>query len=580
MILQNITFEQDQGIEAHDLFYRGNAVCDKRNKTLYFRKGQEELFNTFFNSLSVKTWKKECGINHVFMKIRGSGKFIVRFGLQKAYKPILWLGDHQVSLEADEACIDMPFWEDLEQGLVFVGVTAISDGEISGGGFFTNEPTRRDIKLGLVITHFNRKKYVIPAVHRICQDVLNDTRYSNIYLVVVDNSKNLTRHELESNDKVYLIPNTNVGGSGGFARGLLYLKDNGFSHCLFMDDDASCHEESIKRTYAYWSYVVDDRSMGISGILFDENFPVTVLEAGGRWSERGGFGVFQKKNAGSIDDLTVMDSLGYSANYGAWCFFSFSVKSISHYPFPFFVRGDDILFSLQNNLKIITLLGVSTWVDSFSNKESVFTQYLSARSQLIISIYAKRASARSWFRLFVSQNRGCVGSYNYALSYATYKAYQDILCKTNLFTEDMTGEKFRGELQDIPAFDHVIPFIEFPQKMLKKRFWMGPMRKISLNCVLLPRFLLGSRAFVKKWQPLTWKLTCFYRDCYCYNNDAGVMTCFRHNKIEIIKSFFRNFCMGVRVFMKFRCCNKKYETQLEKLTTENFWRRYFEKNDR
>ena len=82
------------------------------------------------------------------MKIRGSGKFIVRFGLQKAYKPILWLGDHQVSLEADEACIDMPFWEDLEQGLVFVGVTAISDGEISGGGFFTNEPTRRDIKLG------------------------------------------------------------------------------------------------------------------------------------------------------------------------------------------------------------------------------------------------------------------------------------------------------------------------------------------------------------------------------------------------------------------------------------------------
>lgn len=58
------------------------------------------------------------------------------------------------------------------------------------------------------------------------------------------------------------------------------------------------------------------------------------------------------------------------------------------------------------------------------------------------------------------------------------------------------------------------------------------------------------------------------------------MTCFRHNKIEIIKSFFRNFCMGVRIFMKFRCCNKKYETQLEKLTTENFWRRYFEKNDR
>jgi len=37
---------------------------------------------------------------------------------------------------------------------------------------------------------------------------------------------------------VQLIPNKNVGGSGGFARGLVEaLQENTYSHFLFMDDD-------------------------------------------------------------------------------------------------------------------------------------------------------------------------------------------------------------------------------------------------------------------------------------------------------------------------------------------------------
>jgi len=49
---------------------------------------------------------------------------------------------------------------------------------------------------------------------------------------------------------VQLIPNKNVGGSGGFARGLVEaLQENTYSHFLFMDDDIELDSESIYRLF-------------------------------------------------------------------------------------------------------------------------------------------------------------------------------------------------------------------------------------------------------------------------------------------------------------------------------------------
>lgn len=62
------------------------------------------------------------------------------------------------------------------------------------------------MKLGVVITHFNRKQYVVPAIQRIESQLLNDPQYEGkIDLVVVDNSKNITQEE--AGIKPIIIPN-------------------------------------------------------------------------------------------------------------------------------------------------------------------------------------------------------------------------------------------------------------------------------------------------------------------------------------------------------------------------------------
>ena len=47
------------------------------------------------------------------------------------------------------------------------------------------------------------------------------------------------------------IANRNLGGAGGFARGLIAAEDGGFTHCLFMDDDAAFQMENLIRSFAF-----------------------------------------------------------------------------------------------------------------------------------------------------------------------------------------------------------------------------------------------------------------------------------------------------------------------------------------
>ena len=118
-----------------------------------------------------------------------------------------------------------------KKGMLFVLIEAYEDTKIFGGYFGTNDEPKNEVNLGIVITHFNRKQYVIPAIKRLKEELIEDNLYkNNIELIVVDNSQNLPDLQYKG---IKIIPNDNLGGSGGFARGLIHLSENSkFTHCL------------------------------------------------------------------------------------------------------------------------------------------------------------------------------------------------------------------------------------------------------------------------------------------------------------------------------------------------------------
>lgn len=167
----------------------------------------------------------------------------------------------------------------LPDGLLFFRLRALEAGRLTAARYVTPQPPPNAVRLGLVVTHFHRVAQVLPAVERIRCLLRRPDLRGRLTLTVMDNSRNLP---LASDAEVTVIPNQNLGGTGGFVRGMLSLIDGGtHTHALFMDDDASCETASTARALALLSYARTPR-LAVTGALISESRPWQLLENGAR----------------------------------------------------------------------------------------------------------------------------------------------------------------------------------------------------------------------------------------------------------------------------------------------------------
>ena len=63
----------------------------------------------------------------------------------------------------------------------------------------------------------------------------------------------------------------------------------------------------------------------------------------------------------------------------------FSVDNVKKrgLPSPFFIKGDDVEYSLRNNSNIINLNGLSVWHEDFSGKYSPYLYYYTVRNNIM-----------------------------------------------------------------------------------------------------------------------------------------------------------------------------------------------------
>ena len=79
-------------------------------------------------------------------------------------------------------------WERLQGGLLFSRLRAVEPGTLDAAAWLTPDAPRNDVRLGIVITHFNRQAQVLPAIERIRKSVLARAELQGrITLTLVDN---------------------------------------------------------------------------------------------------------------------------------------------------------------------------------------------------------------------------------------------------------------------------------------------------------------------------------------------------------------------------------------------------------
>jgi hypothetical protein len=485
-----------------DLYVRLNAQawCQLDQPAVHFEAGGVAFTDTYYGALSLTTWRRHCTLKEVLLQLEGEGRFVVSLGVHRHHQATVWVGESTQTLQRGEPVeMALPNWSGLPDGLLFFRLRALTPGRLDAARYVTPQPVANAVRMGLVITHFNRIQQVLPAVERIRRSVLSrpDLR-ERLSLTVVDNSRNLP---LKSDALVTVISNRNLGGSGGFARGLLSLVDSGtHTHALLMDDDASCEPESIARTLALLSHAHTPR-LAVVGALISELHPWHLLENGA------GFDGFCKplgigRDLRQMHNLMQCDRGDSRPDFGGWWFFAFKLAEVRRWPFPFFVRGDDVFFGLGNQFEITTLSGVACFGEDFHLKHGPMTAYLDARYHLLHAILRERGALKAVMRVLKLRFVKPLEGYHYSSARALTLALQHLRRGPQFFRDNMDLSQVRPMIAALQPDEKLGPIdrkelnLRMPRRTDRESMPRRVLRVLTLGGFLLPNALIRDRVLL------------------------------------------------------------------------------------
>ncbi len=551
------------------------GIFSLSDSLIYLDKGSGISFDTYFNTLAIRAWKQHTKVQDLSLFLSGRGRFLLRLGLHQQGPLHQWLSESEITLHGEEQRIDLESWPCLTDGLLYISLTAMEDNTVFSGGYYaTKTPPEYKARLGIVITHYNRREYVLPAIQSLRRGVLEDPFLrGKVELIVVDNSQTLLAAETEG---ATLIPNHNLGCSGGTMRGLLHLEDSGrFTHCLFMDDDGACEPDSILRTYSFLSYSQTPK-LAVAGGLLREIEPFRLTDVGGIFDGTC-HGINPWLDARHVWALLKVEQQNAAPDFGGWWFFGFKLSDVSAYAFPFFVKGDDIAFSLHNHFDICTFNGVATWAPDFAYKAGPSTQYLDVRCHLALQLTSSswtRAGICWWiYKRFINQ----LYSYLYASAASMSLALEHVSQGPRFWAENADMCNVFPQLASIPSDEKMAAHDRghYPlQRFHRKRRAIYKLwRLLTLNGFLVPLWF-----FKKKWMLFqdkgfygdTWAIFRYNKVYYEYQ-PLGLGFVAVHNKKRFFKELIIFLPRLFRFWLHFGKLRDEYRKAIPELTSRHFW---------
>ncbi len=398
MKLQNIIYPSTKNCTEELLYFRRDGKVKYRLSDACITLSQNSLvsFDTYFNSFSVGKWFKYTKISNVLLKLKVKGNGCVRMVYKEKQPDQIFthIMHEHVFNTADIEEITLPFTYERKQGMYTFEIMAFEDEcQFFEGAYYTDIPKEevQKIKLGIIICTFRREDFVYKNMRLLEENFVNtaDIEAKDILEVYIsDNSQSLDKERMSSSF-INVYPNKNVGGSGGFTRGLIEClkrkEKSGVTHALLMDDDVVIQPESIYRTYRILSVLKPEyKNAYIGGAMLRTDRQWYQTEAGGLWNA----GALISRKVGL--DLRTLDACLYNefeekCDFNAWwyCTIPMDVVREDNLPIPIFIRGDDVEYGIRNMRNLILMNGICVWHEPFEYKFSSSLYYYIFRNRLI-----------------------------------------------------------------------------------------------------------------------------------------------------------------------------------------------------
>lgn len=575
-ILQNVVLPASEHVDRVSLYCRwpsGNIVLANAKGELNLAAGSVVDFMTFFNAFSHRKWHEATGVEHVSLHISGRGAVRVIISSYSATAAAIRVSEYEGELNGSGVEVSVPSLSQISGEMLSFRVIALDNSVIERVAWVTSENAKRDVRLAAVITTFQREAEIFPAMEKFSSKIIPRSENS-IHLFVVDNGSTLN---IENTEHLTIISNKNLGGAGGFTRGFIEVKKRQhYTHVLFMDDDASCEPESVWRTKAFLAYLKDDRA-SVAGAMLYTDMPSIQYEKGALIRLNGyGKTVWHAEHSGwDLSDIACVaaNDLPGNVNYGGWWFFAFPINAVKHLAFPFFVRGDDVDFSLSNKLPIVTLNGIATWCENFGYKLNPPTEYLASRSWMALSfMHADNSANKATLNLMLLNAYKMGMRFDYAGMHAVLDGVEHALIGPQFFADKpspldvLAIQKKRNKFVKITSdqFKYLLP-ISWRKKRLKRLISALSFGGAFLPARMVQPVIMHARI---AWEAGTWTLICVGAVAFGVGSEVYV---YKRDSKELRFGLKRILKLKIQYLRQRRVVKLNYQINSDKYKTKEYW---------
>lgn len=613
MILQDILLPSVETCTINEMYFRIfgrssdriNSDYDYENRCIVIEKGSTVGFDTFFNGFSLNKWRKYTIIQTLSLSITCSG--LVRISVYRKnlnVPEIRTVCDSVTTFDFGNLgthCIIIPI--DQDATMVSFDIQALSDNvKFYGGNYSTPCEALNHVNLLYNVCTFKREKYVLATINKLRTNIINNPNsplFQKLTIMVSDNGNTLPAEDL-TKDHVFIFPNENLGGVGGFTRNLveaLDIQDTArFSHNIFMDDDVAIDYHTLEKLYAFLSLLKPEyKDATIGGSMLRMDVPNIQHENGCCW--KGGIPdgreLVSRKNGLDLTHLydVLFNDLEEYTEYNAWwfCCMPFSVIRKDNLPLPLFIHCDDVEYGLRNSRILINMNGICVWHESFENKYSPSMDYYDQRNGLITNALW-RYKENNWFsdkeaKKEKSRVKRCLIKrvvknallYRYVENELLLQGTKDYLKGIDFLinTDAATLHKEIMEkcykLCDVSSLPIAFSANEYLENCTyherKSILWK---RRLTANGFF---FQANHNTVVPMIQP---HLYCFYRtqNCINYNRASNKAFITKRDRMRTIQNIMDAIKVCFEIDRKYDRISEEYRNRISEITNIDFWRRY------
>ncbi|MBX3312280.1 MAG: glycosyltransferase [Microbacteriaceae bacterium] len=558
--------------------------------------------NTYFNSFPAAFWVANTTVSSVYLQFwsTGLGSFQVFASDHQANKSLV--ESREISEGFNE--VSLPLAGENNLGWYWVEFSAQAQNQISEVSWMVKESPKRSGKASIAITTFNKPDYVIKNLSILSNAEELLTHIDRIFVVDQGIDKVTSQAQFPAiakklKSKLQVIDQANLGGSGGFSRGMFEAsKSPESAFVMLMDDDVSIEPESIRRAIIFAQYTTNPTIVG--GHMFDLNEP-TVIHGWSEVVERKPFAWHPSDDEQLRHDFAKQNLLAtpwahrpYVSDYNGWwmCLIPTEVVKEIGLSIPVFIKWDDAEYGLRAQTAgypTITLPGVALWHIAWVDKDDTldWQSYFHTRNRIIAALlhspYKGGGSLLSY--LFMHTVKQLLNMQYFSVE-TSLKALRDI----------RRGEKYISETLPEKLTEVRELMKQFPETVLHKvdrkefedLFESGetPLsekpRRLGLIMWMVPKMfshaLVGDskdshpQKYLLKKQT-AWHLTPTYRSVAIADSENTGWYWYRRDRKKFLSLFFSSMWNLSRLYFGWGRLAKKYRAGAKEFSSPENWQK-------